>query len=138
MIFTQYCNFTDALAANVPPLVVIGEVDVVGWLKPVPPVTSGLGEHPDANVVNDEIASLISILVSDAKVMFSPTTKYAMHLPGAVSAPALIWAWVQVPGRTSLGAELQPTSCWYFFSVNKSPSLVISVTCAVNAAPENV
>lgn len=138
MIFTQYCNFTDAPGANVPPLVVIGKLDVVGWMKPVPPVTSGLGEHPDANVVNDEIASVITISVSDAKVMFSPTTKYAMHLPGAVSAPAGIWAWVQLPGRTSLGAVLQPTGCWYFRSVNKSPSLVTSVTCAVNAVLENV
>ncbi len=140
MIFTQYCNFTDAPGANVPPLVVIGEVSgMEGWVKPVPPVTSGLGEHPDANVVNDEIASVITILESDAEVMFSPTTKYAMHLPGAVSAPALIWAWVQPPGRVLLGGTpLQATSCWYFRSVNKSPSLVISDTCAVNPVPENV
>ena len=112
-----------------------------GWVKPVPPLTSALGEHPDANVVNDEIASLISILVSDAEVVFSPTTKYAMHLPGAVLGLAEIRVWIQPPGRVLLGGTptpLQATSCWYFFSVNKSPSLVISVTCAVNAAPENV
>jgi hypothetical protein len=112
-----------------------------GWVKPVPPVTSELGEHPDANVVNDEIASVITILVSDAEVMFSPTTKYAMHLPGAVFELAGIGVWIQLPGRALVGGTptpLQATSCWYFFSVNKSPSLVISVTCAVNAAPENV